>query len=219
MSVAGPLILFGRGVVVGWAELGLAGVAWVQLAMAVGISLLAAYYFQRFFSIRSCFEHLRRPARLREMAHFSFPVMVTDLLYAVLTQLDVLMLGFFVSAEMVGVYALARRIASAMLKAPQAFDPIFSSVVSELAVSGRYGELVSRFRLSLDSDDQLADLRIATHRRRPAANPNWRRQNAGAARRGDCSGTAGPFILSVSMMLQGSFALAEPSGDGRTTLF
>ena len=55
---------------------------------------------------------------------------------------------------MVGVYALARRIASAMLKAPQAFDPIFSSVGEELAVSGRYGELVYALSraLSLDSD-------------------------------------------------------------------
>ena len=212
MSVAGPLILLVGGVVVGWAELGLAGVAWVQLAMAVGISLLAAYYFQRFFSIRACFDHMRRPARLREMAHFSFPVMVTDLLYAVLTQLDVLMLGFFVSAEMVGVYALARRIASAMLKAPQAFDPIFSSVVSELSVSGRYGELSARFRVLfrwiltinlpifaslLIVGDQLLTL-IGGDKMQALPEVEI------------AAGLLVLFILSVSMMLQGSFALAEP---------
>ena len=48
---------------------------------------------------------------------------------------------------MVGIYALARRIASLMLKASQAFDPIFSSVVSELAVNNRYAELNTRFKV------------------------------------------------------------------------
>jgi O-antigen/teichoic acid export membrane protein len=212
MSVAGPLILLVGGLFAGALDAGLEGVAWVQLGMAVGIFLLAGYFFTRFFSLRACLAQFSTPLRWREMGHFSFPVMVTDLLYAVLTQLDVLMLGFFVSAEMVGVYALARRIASAMLKAPQAFDPIFSSIVSELALAERYAELSSRFRvlfrwiltinlpifasllivgdllLTLIGGDKMQVL--------PEAEV--------------AAGLKVLFILSISMMLQGSFALAEP---------
>lgn len=212
MSVAGPLILLVGGLLAGSLDAGLEGVAWVQLGMAVGVFLLAGYFFTRFFSLRTCLAQFSTVLRWREMGHFSFPVMVTDLLYAVLTQLDVLMLGFFVSAEMVGVYALARRIASAMLKAPQAFDPIFSSIVSELALAERYAELSVRFRvlfrwiltinlpifasllivgdllLTLIGGDKmqvLPEVEIA-------------------------AGLKVLFILSISMMLQGSFALAEP---------
>ena len=44
-----------------------------------------------------------------------------------------------------GIYAIARRVASVMLKAPQALDPIFSSIVSELAYHRRQEELGHRF--------------------------------------------------------------------------
>ena len=212
VSVAGPLILLVGGLGVGWLDLGLSGVAWVQLAMAMCISLLAAYFFGRFFSLRACFQHLRQPVRLREMAHFSLPVMVTDLLYAVLTQLDVLMLGFFVSAEMVGVYALARRIASAMLKAPQAFDPIFSSVVSELAVNARYGELSARFSvlfrwiLTINLPIFASLLIVGDLLLTMIGGGKMQ-----ALPEGDVvAGLQVLFILSISMMFQGSFALAEP---------
>ena len=211
MSVAGPLILLLGGLGVGWLDLGLYGVAWVQLAMAVCISLLAAYFFGRFFSLRACFQHVRQPLRLREMTHFSFPVMVTDLLYAVLTQLDVLMLGFFVSAEMVGVYVLARRIASAMLKAPQAFDPIFSSVVSELAVNARYGELSARFSvlfrwiLTINLPIFASLLIVGDLLLTMIGGDKMQALPEGEV----AAGLQVLFILSVSMMLQGSFALAE----------
>jgi O-antigen/teichoic acid export membrane protein len=212
MSVAGPLLLLLGGVVAGGLGAGLEGIAWVQLGMAVGICLLALYFFSRFFSLRDCLAQLGARRSWREMVHFSFPVMVTDLLYAMLTQLDVLMLGVFFSAEMVGIYALARRISSVMLKAPQAFDPMFSSIVSELALDERYGELSVRFRVLLrwiltinlpifasllivgdlfltllGSEDMqaLPEVEIA-------------------------AGLKVLFLLSISMMLQGSFALAEP---------
>lgn len=212
MSVAGPLILLLSGLVVGLLGGGLEGVAWSQLGMAIGISALAAYFFQRFFSLRVCLDHLRSRLAWREMALFSFPVMVTDLLYAVLTQLDVLMLGFFVSAEMVGIYALARRIASLMLKAPQAFDPIFSSIVSELAVGQRYGELSARFRVlfrwiltinlpifaSLLIVGDLVLTLIGGEKMQALPEMEI------------AAGIKVLLVLCVSMMLQGSFALAEP---------
>ena len=148
MSIWGPLFLLGGGLAVGFFHPTLEGIAWVQLAMAVVVCLLSVYYYRRFYSIRNTVRHFFAAPSWTSLARFSFPVMITDLLRALLTQLDVLMLGRFVPHEqiyLVGVYVLARRIASSVLKAPQAVDPIFSPVVSELAVQERFAELGQRF--------------------------------------------------------------------------
>lgn len=147
-SIAGPLILLAGGLVAGLTGLGLEGIAWAQVGMAVGSCALAAYYFKHCFSLSNSLHRLGWGLPWKEMGRFSLPVMLTDLLSGVLTQLDVLMLGWFVPAEQVyllGIYVLARRLASAMLKAAQAFDPIFSAVVSELSSQDRQQELGERF--------------------------------------------------------------------------
>ena len=79
------------------------------------------------------------------MARFCAPVAFTDLVYGLVVQLDVLMLGWFVDMSLVGIYVLVRRLASALLKAPQAFDAMFSTVVSDLTARGRDDELGNRY--------------------------------------------------------------------------
>ena len=147
LSVAGPLLLLIGGVCIGIGGGGLGAVSYVQLAMSIGIFGLSAFLFSRLFSFYECWRQIGQSKPSKDLAYFSLPVTGGNLLHGILTQLDVLMLGFFVSAEMVGIYALARRIASLMLKASQAFDPIFSSIVSELAVKKQFVELNDRFRV------------------------------------------------------------------------
>ena len=147
-SIAGPLILLVGGLIAGFLSPKLESIAWVQLSMALGMSLLATFYFRRFFSLVNCLRRLGRAAPWGKLGRFSAPVMLTDLLHGVLTQLDVLMLGWFVAKEqmyLVGIFVLSRRIASAILKVPQAFDPIFSSIVPQLSSQERHQELAHRF--------------------------------------------------------------------------
>ena len=147
-SLAGPLFLLVGGLAVGIVHPTLTGVAWAQLAMALGISLLAVHYFRRFFALGNCLRWIGRRPPWGKLGRFSLPVMFTDLLYGLQVQLDVLMLGWFVAAEqvyLVGLFVLARRIASALLKVPQAFDPIFSSIVTQLSSQARNRELTHRF--------------------------------------------------------------------------
>jgi len=148
-SVAGPLVLLVGGAAVGLAGLGLEAVAWVQVTMGACNCLLAVLFFRRHFRVRPVLRALGRGLSgglpWRRMAAFNLPVTVTDLLFATITQLDVLMLPWYVSARLVGLFVLARRVSGAMLKAPQAFDPIFSSVVSELSLQSRTEELGHRF--------------------------------------------------------------------------
>ncbi len=213
MSVAGPLILLAGGLVAGFTAPSLENVAWVQFAMAVGICLLAAFYFQRLFSLPHCLSRLGRGFSWKALTRFSFPVMLTDLLQGLLTQLDVLMLGWFVPKEqiyLVGVYVLARRIASAMLKAPQAFDPIFGPVVSELTYREQHQELahrfvvVSRWILTVNLPVFAGILIVGDHILVLLSGT----QVAAAAEIE--VGIKILFLLCIGMMVQGTFALIGP---------
>lgn len=151
MSIAGPLLLLVFSIGAGLAGWGLEGLAWANLIMAVGSCWLAAHYFGRFFSLRSCLARLGQGLPWRAMGRFSLPVMTTDSIYGVLSNLDVLMLMRLLPGEpsavgaQVGIYALAKNIAGAMLKAPQSLDPIFSSIASELSARDQHRALGYRF--------------------------------------------------------------------------
>jgi O-antigen/teichoic acid export membrane protein len=210
-SIAGPLILLVGGVIVGLVHLGLTGIAWVQVAMAVGSCLLAAFFFGRVFSLRSCLRRLGRGTPWRELGRFSLPVMLADLLYGVVSQLDVLMLGVLAGPQglgLAGVYVLAQRLASAMLKAPQSLDPIFSSVASELFTQQRHQELehrfvvISRWILAINLPI-FAGLLVV-------GDPLLQALEAGGRAQVLADGLQLLFLLCCSMMVQSIFAMVEP---------
>ena len=212
LSIAGPLLLLIGGLFIGVSGGDLRAVSYVQVSMAVGIFALSFFLFSRLFSFRKCWEQSSQNKPWKDITAFSLPVTAGNLLYGVLTQLDVLMLGFFVSAEMVGIYALARRIASLMLKASQAFDPIFSSIVSELAVKKQYVELNTRFQvlfrwiLTINLPIFFALLMIGDV---ILALIGGGAMNALPIQQVE-SGINVLLILCFGMMIQGLFALADP---------
>ena len=224
-SVAGPLLLLAGSVAIamlgggtGWenlsqqhaAQSGFAvAVAWVQLGSAAACGFLAARYFGRHFSLRRSLTRLRG-APVAAMARFSAPVMVADVMGAVLTQLDVLMLGKLVSLTEVGIYSVARRVASSMLKAVQAFDPVFSSVVSELSHLRKEEEVARRFvvisRWLLTVNLPIfATLFIVGDSLLGWAGEKWLGEPSQLA-----LGLKILYVLGIGMLLQGTFALIEP---------
>lgn len=212
MSIGGPLVLLLSGLAISPFDTGLEGVAWVQGFMGVACLLLAIYYFQRHFSLRRCLRRLGPATLWREMFRFAVPVTGTDLLFNVLTQLDVLMLGFFVSDTRVGIFALARRIASIMLKAPQAFDPIFSSIVSELSYQRRFAEMGNRFQvisrwIAIVNLPIFAGILIAGNQLL-----GWMagKEFASMEAAEIAVGLQVLLLLGVGMTIQGAFAVAEP---------
>ena len=68
----------------------------------------------------------------REILKFSLPMLFTALIYDLMSHLDVLMLGLFVSATNVGIYSVAVRILQFGQVFFMAFQPIFQSYVAEL---------------------------------------------------------------------------------------
>jgi O-antigen/teichoic acid export membrane protein len=209
-SVGGPLILFIGGAAVGLAGFGLEAIAWVQLTMAVGNLAHAVIYFRRHFSFGDSAAAIGRPTPLRAMLRFGLPVTLTDLVYSLLVQLDVLMLAKYTDAATVGIYVLSRRLASAVLKAPQAFDAIFSSVVSELSLQQRHAELgkrfvtVTRWIFTVNLPIAVCMLLIAD----PILQLLGSSKLAVAADLQMAIEVL--FVLCVGMMIQSVFAVAEP---------
>jgi O-antigen/teichoic acid export membrane protein len=147
------------------------------------------------------------------MGRFSLPVMTTDTIYGVLSNLDVLMLGWLLGGsprqvmDQVGIYALAKSIAGAMLKAPQSLDPIFSSVASELSVRDQHRALGHRFSvisgwiLTINLPICAAILLAG----------DALLQLMGQARGADFhAGLAAMAVLCIAMMAQGLFAMVDP---------
>lgn len=144
-SIGSPVILLAGGCIAGLMGWGMHGLAVAQLLMGVGTCFLSLYYFRRHFSILGCLRRLRPNLQWPSLARFSFPVMMTEFINSVQVRLDVLMLGAFVDLEMIGVYAVARRLSSAVLKVPVAFDPIFSSIITDLSGRSQHRQLGARF--------------------------------------------------------------------------
>jgi len=219
-AVAGPLILLAGGLVIGLGGLGLTELAWVQLGVAMASCFLAGVFFRRFYSLGDSLFPSNGTRDWRGLIRFSLPVMLTDLMYGLLTQLDVLMLAKFVGSAEVGIYALARRVADAMLKAPQAFDPIFSSVVSDLSNEKRHEELghrfvvISRWILTINLPI-FAALFIVGESLLPLL-PGSKVEAAVDLQ----LGLQILFVLCIGKLAQGAFALVEPllAMSGRPSL-
>lgn len=155
-SIGAPLILLAAGGLAGFLGYGLLGLAVAQVVMAIGMCLLSLYYFGRHFSLRACLPHLGDTGRWRTLHSFSFPVMLLEVIGNILLRLDILMLAAYGSPQAAGIYAIAKRIASATLKLPQSFDPIFSSIASDLSFRREYAVLsahlasVARWSLTMN---------------------------------------------------------------------
>lgn len=144
-SIAAPIILLIVGSVAGLLDWGLEGLAIAQVLMALGRCLLAVYFYRHNFSFGASFKHLRERLPWSSVLGFSFPIMVNDMINSILQRLDILMLAAYVDPKWVGIYAIARRVSSAILKLPESFDPIFSTVISDLAFRQEHKQLGDRF--------------------------------------------------------------------------
>lgn len=114
---------------VGWRLIGIAVGQCVALAAGAAAS---AFIFSRFYSLRQCMAGLRSFKVWSPLIQFSAPVMAYEFVYILMIRLDALMVGYFLSAVQVGIFAVAIEIAVTTKKVRQWFDPIFGPIISEL---------------------------------------------------------------------------------------
>lgn len=99
----------------------------ISQLMGVGCII---YFLLRNFS--AVFESQERPFELRGYLSYSFPFLIISLLYFAMTKINILMLGYFLKADQVGIYAVLVNIAGVSVFGLQAVNTIFAPHISEL---------------------------------------------------------------------------------------
>ena len=131
-SIGGPLILLAGTLTAGLCGWGLEGLAAATVLMGASLFLLSLFYFGKHFSLMESLRQLGRGGSWSTLTQAAFPVMLSDVIYTLVSSLDKLMLMKVVAPETVGIYVVAREVSTVMKKIPQAFDPIFSPIVTDL---------------------------------------------------------------------------------------
>ena len=146
-SIAEPIFLFGGAAacfIIGWH---FNGIAIAHLLSAIGGAVLSIAAFGRYYSWRQCLNGMRKLRLWTELTKFSLPVMGYEFLYILMMRLDAIMVGYFLPAMQVGIYAVAIEIALTTKKVRQWFDPIFTPIISELNHHGDIDRLGHNFAL------------------------------------------------------------------------
>ncbi|RLM71605.1 flippase [Halorubrum sp. Atlit-8R] len=97
----GALLLFGLFVLSGEAFLG-AVAYWVT--MPIIMVLLTGYYLHRMISLRQVINHLPDQKTISELWSFSWPLAVGSSFLILLSNVDILMIGYFMQPQSVGLY-------------------------------------------------------------------------------------------------------------------
>ncbi len=100
------------------------------VALAVGFGF-AVWYFSRVFSLKECLAAgIDRP-QIAAVVRFSTPTALYDFLNVAILRVDIMLLAYFTTDSVVGVYGMAIQFVTFAKKIRQAFDPILTPVVSQ----------------------------------------------------------------------------------------
>lgn len=78
-------------------------------------------------------QNTERSLSLRRFLSFSIPLMLIGLIYFLLGQMDILMLGYFLGESEVGIYSVAVKLALFIIFGPQVVLPVIRPLFSELS--------------------------------------------------------------------------------------
>ncbi len=131
-SIGGPLFLLLGTLVAGFCGWGLKGLSTAPILMAFGLFALSLFYFKHHFQLGAALRRLRGGAPWSRLTRTAFPVMLSDMVNTLVVSLDSFMLMKMISSEVAGIYLAARQFSTVMKKIPQAFDPIFAPIVTDL---------------------------------------------------------------------------------------
>jgi O-antigen/teichoic acid export membrane protein len=129
----GLIVLFG---VLGYGVLGLA----FAYTLATVITFLVALYFleKKLLSLRSSIypEFIKR-----ELLFFSLPLMASSFVKTVVTRIDIIMIGYFITATDVGIYNVAVPTAQLLTIFTASMSALFLPILSELYAKKRKNDL------------------------------------------------------------------------------
>jgi O-antigen/teichoic acid export membrane protein len=83
----------------------------------------------------------------RKLTLFSLPLFISALFRIIMARSDTLIVGYFLSSEFLGIYAIAKRIAPLIAFPLNAFNSIFAPIISDLYAKKRMDELQRQFKI------------------------------------------------------------------------
>ena len=120
------------------------GVAWAYAGAYVVATLLSLFYLSRHTPL---FSQQPAPSMHRDLLAFSAPIVVTTTMNTVFQNIDVFILGYFVSTGDVGIYTVAYPLASLLTTMLMAFGFVFMPTISELDASDSVAEMRQTYGL------------------------------------------------------------------------
>lgn len=124
-----PAVRFGAVILLLVLGFGASGVAWAYWLSYASAGIVSVYFLWKHTSL---FADVSPVYRRRELLSFSLPLVVSGAMALLFTDLDILLLGYFVSADQVGTYSAIYPIASLLTVGLTSFGFLFLPVLSEL---------------------------------------------------------------------------------------
>lgn len=132
------LVFVGSAILVGYSLFG--------VAAAIAASILVIFFFSFYLllsrtRVRPTLEGVK--GEVKSYYNFCLPVTVKDIGGLVVTRIDVLMIGFFLSGEAVGIYNIAILVSGLLVLPVRAANQLTPPIISRIHAEGDYLELQS----------------------------------------------------------------------------
>jgi O-antigen/teichoic acid export membrane protein len=119
------------------------GVSWAYAVAYGSAAALSLFYLIRYTPL---FERVESRSMHRELLVFSLPLMVTTAMYTIFQNIDIFMIGYFLTEDIVGIYDVAYRLPSLLRITLTAFGFLFLPTISKLHTNGESGEMRQTYR-------------------------------------------------------------------------
>ena len=119
------------------------GTLWILYSYLITIIMgsLIGVYFSFIIFPELYQKTIRSVYNKKEIISYSFPLFLTSFLAIILNRTDVLMIGYYLPSEQVGIYSLANRFAGIVFLISTSIIPIFSPTIAELLGKGKKKEI------------------------------------------------------------------------------
>jgi len=122
----------------------LVGIAWSYvMAEVLGIIYSAYFLFKSFPEIR---QKSLTTYEMKKITFFSLPLLFSGMFNRIVARADILIMGHFLSATMVGIYGIAQRFLPLIMMPLGAFNSIFAPIISDLFARKRKEDLETQFK-------------------------------------------------------------------------
>jgi O-antigen/teichoic acid export membrane protein len=123
----------------------LRGITWAYV-----LSIACGVLFSGYFVGKSLPQILKKGALIfekKKISLFSLPLLFSAIFNRIQGRVDILLIGHFLSANMIGIYGVTQRLLPLVVIPLAAFNNIFAPIISELFSSKRYAELEHQFKM------------------------------------------------------------------------